>query len=173
MEITRPKPRSGVLTSTLSIPVSRVYLYLVAIMDWATRKVLSWRVSNTSCGLLCRMPCKRAIGKYGQAGRNDTDQEASFSQGPTNQRRLTAQAVRVSMDGAGATWTTSSSNDCGRSAQYEAVYLQETIADGFGLPQRVIDELDETSTSRRPHSALGKATRRRSYGNENGHKKAA
>ena len=62
MEITRP---NQVWCSDITfIPVSRGYLYLVAIMDWATRKVLSWRVSNTMHADFCVDALKEAIGNH-------------------------------------------------------------------------------------------------------------
>jgi|TARA_R110001606_G_scaffold251457_1_gene399447 putative transposase len=56
--------RSSIDFSSVSLPVSRGYLYLVAIMDWATRKVLSWRVSNTMHADFCVDALKEAIGNH-------------------------------------------------------------------------------------------------------------
>jgi putative transposase len=56
------------------IPVKRGLLYLVAIMDWATRKVLSWRLSNTLDASLCVEALEGAIAKYGKPERMNTDQ---------------------------------------------------------------------------------------------------
>jgi len=63
MQITRP---NQVWCSDISyIPVKRGFLYLVAIMDWATRKVLSWRLSNTMDASFCKEALDEAIAKYG------------------------------------------------------------------------------------------------------------
>ncbi|MBU2607670.1 MAG: DDE-type integrase/transposase/recombinase [Alphaproteobacteria bacterium] len=55
------------------IPVGRGYLYLVAIMDWAARTVLSWRVANTMHGDFCVDALNEAIGKYGPRKTMNTD----------------------------------------------------------------------------------------------------
>jgi putative transposase len=63
MQITRP---NQVWCADISyIPVKRGFLYLVAIMDWATRKVLSWRLSNTMDASFCKKALDVAITKYG------------------------------------------------------------------------------------------------------------
>jgi len=71
LEITRP---NQVWCADITfIPVSRGYLYLVAIMDWATRKVLSWRVSNTMHADFCVEALEEAIEKYGPPEIMNTD----------------------------------------------------------------------------------------------------
>jgi transposase InsO family protein len=98
MEITRP---NQVWCSDITfIPVSRGYLYLVAIMDWATRKVLSWRISNTMHADFCVDALKEAIEKYGPPEITNTDQGSQFT-GSDWITTLTDARVRVSMDGRG------------------------------------------------------------------------
>ena len=124
MEITRP---NQVWCSDITfIPVSRGYLYLVAIMDWATRKVLSWRVSNTMHAHFCVEALKEAIEIYGPPEIMNTDQGRQFT-GSDWITTLTDAKVRISMDGRGRVrraidtqsiaepshWTISSSNACG------------------------------------------------------------
>ena len=65
--------RSSIDFFSVSLPVSRGYLYLVAIMDWATRKVLSWRVSNTMHADFCVDALNEAIEKYGPPEIMNTD----------------------------------------------------------------------------------------------------
>ena len=94
------------------VPVKNGFLYLVAIMDWATRKVLSWRLSNTMHADFCVGALNEAIAKHGPPEIMNTDQGSQFT-GSAWITTLTAAGVRISMDGRGRFWTTSSSNDFG------------------------------------------------------------
>jgi len=168
MGITRP---NQVWCSDITfIPVSRGYLYLVAIMDWATRKVLSWRVSNTMHADFCVDTLNEAIGKHGPPEIMNTDQGSQFT-GSDWITTLTRAGVRVSMDGRGRYLDNIFIERLWRSLKYEAVYLQD-IADGFAA-QRVIDEWMHFYNRDRPHTALGKATPDEAYGETNELKKAA
>jgi putative transposase len=168
MAITRP---NQVWCSDITfIPVSRGYLYLVAIMDWATRKVLSWRVSNTMHADFCVEALAEAIGKYGPPEIMNTDQGSQFT-GSDWITTLTDAGVRVSMDGRGRYLDNIFIERLWRSLKYEAVYLQD-IADGFAA-QRVVDDWINFYNLERPHSALGKATPNEAYGTGNELKKAA
>jgi putative transposase len=72
LAITRP---NQVWCSDITyIPVKRGFLYLVAIMDWATRKVLTWRLSNTLDASFCVEALEEAIAKYGKPEIMNTDQ---------------------------------------------------------------------------------------------------
>ena len=168
MEITRP---NQVWCSDITfIPVSRGYLYLVAIMDWATRKVLSWRLSNTMHADFCVDALKEAIEIYGPPEIMNTDQGSQFT-GSDWITTLTDAKVRISMDGRGRYLDNIFIERLWRSLKYEAVYLQD-IADGFAA-QRVIDDWMNFYNRQRPHSALGKRTPNEAYGNETELRKAA
>lgn len=82
------------------IPVRKGFLYLVAIMDWATRKVLSWRPSNTLHADFCVEATNSAIAKYGVPEIMNTDQGSQFT-GREWTGRLRAAHVKISMDGRG------------------------------------------------------------------------
>ena len=81
------------------IPVSQGYLYLVAVMDWASRHVLSWRLSNTMDSQLCIEALEAALG-YGTPQIFNTDQGAQFTSEAFTERVL-ACGARCSMDGRG------------------------------------------------------------------------
>ena len=82
------------------IPMSRGFMYLVAVMDWYSRKVLSWRVSNTLDSEFCIDAVSEAIGRYGIPEIFNTDQGAQFtSRGFTG--LLESQGIQISMDGRG------------------------------------------------------------------------
>jgi len=163
------------------IPVKRGFLYLVAIMDWATRKVLSWRLSNTMDASFCKEALDEAIAKYGPPEIMNTDQGSQFT-GAAWITTLTEAGVRISMplgdfvnhlpviDGRGRyldnifigryldnifierLW---------RSLKQEAVYLHE-LTDGF-VAERVIREWITFYNTDRPHTALEKRTPDEAY----------
>jgi len=133
------------------IPVRRGFLYLVAIMDWATRKVLAWRLSNTMHAGFCVEALDEAIAKYGAPEIVNTDQGSQFT-GADWITMLTEADVRISMDGRGRYLDNIFIERLWRSLKQEAVYLTE-LQDGFQA-QRVIKEWIGFYNTERPHSAL-------------------
>lgn len=142
------------------VPVSRGYLYLVAIMDWATRKVLSWRLSNTMHADFCVEALNEAIRRHGPPEVMNTDQGSQFT-GSAWTTTLTEAGVRISMDGRGRCMDNIFIERLWRSMKYEAVYLQD-IADGFEAA-RVVDGWIDFYNRQRPHSALGLRTPDEAY----------
>lgn len=145
------------------IPVSRGFLYLVAVMDWATRYVLAWRLSNTmDCGF-----CVEALEAALRAGTPEifnTDQGAQFTSGAFT-GRIEASGARCSMDGRGRWLDNVFIERLWRSLKYEAVYLHE-LGDGFAA-ERVIADWMAFYNGQRPHSALGGRTPSEAYTREN------
>ena len=98
------------------LPMRRGFLYLVAIMDWHTRKVLAWRNSNTLEAEFCVDALNEAIHKFGPPEIMNTDQGSQFTSFAWTDR-LRRSAVRISPSHAwtarAASSTTSLSNDCG------------------------------------------------------------
>jgi len=82
------------------IPVKNGLLYLVAIMDWATRKVLSWRLSNTLDASFCVEALEEAIAKYGKPEIMNTDQGSQYT-GAGWITTLTKAEIKISIDGRG------------------------------------------------------------------------
>jgi putative transposase len=93
------------------IPMQRGFLYLVAVMDWATRKVLSWRVSNTMDADFCIEALEEALARFGRPEIFNTDQGSQFTS-PRFTGVLRAAGVRISMDGDDG-WIMCSSSGCG------------------------------------------------------------
>ena len=91
----------------------RGFLYLVAVMDWATRRVLSWRLSNTMDVDFCIAALEEALARFGRPEIFNSDQGGQFTS-PRFTEVLTAADVRISMDGRGR-WMDCecSSNGCG------------------------------------------------------------
>ncbi|WP_298967207.1 DDE-type integrase/transposase/recombinase, partial [uncultured Roseibium sp.] len=120
MTINRP---SQVWCSDITfIPVKHGFLYLVAIMDWATRKVLSWRLSNTMHADFCIEALKEAIDRFGPPEIMNTDQGSQFT-GSAWITKLTEAGVRISMDGRGRCMVNIFIERLWRSWKQEAVYL--------------------------------------------------
>ncbi|PHQ99691.1 MAG: hypothetical protein COB39_02440 [Marinosulfonomonas sp.] len=78
-DITYIPPLSAIVPIACRAMVQRGFLYLVAIMDWATRKVLAWRLSNTLDASFCVEALKEAITKYGKPEIMNTDQGGQFT----------------------------------------------------------------------------------------------
>lgn len=110
--------------------------YLVAIMEWATRKVLSWRMSNTMHAGFCVEALREAIDKFGPPEIMNTDQGLPFT-GSAWITTLTEAGLRISMGGRGRCMDTIFIERLWRSRKPEAVCLEENAA-GFRA-RRVID----------------------------------
>lgn len=87
-------------TDITYIPMASGYMYLVAIMDWHSRKVLSWRISNTLGTAFCIEALEEALGRYGAPEIFNTDQGAQFTS-KTFTKVLEDNHVAISMDGRG------------------------------------------------------------------------
>ena len=145
------------------IPVQRGFLYLVAIMDWATRHVLSWRLSNTMDARFCLEALNEALARYGRPEIFNTDQGSQFT-GFDFTGVLSDAGIRISMDGRGRCMDNIFIERLWRSLKYEAVYLHE-LSDGFKA-ERVIGDWIDFYNTKRPHSALGGRTPAEAYGVE-------
>lgn len=134
------------------LPMRRGFLYLVAIMDWHTRKVLSWRISNTLEAEFCVEALNEAIHKFGAPEIVNTDQGSQFTSFAWTDR-LRRSGVRISMDGKGRFLDNIFVERLWRSMKYECVYLHawETGSEA----KTGIRKWMEFYNRKRPHSALG------------------
>ena len=110
--------------------MAKGFVYVVAIMDWYSRKVLAWRVSNTLDADFCVDALEEAISRYGAPDIFNTDQGAQFtSEAFTGV--LKAAGIRISMDGKGRWVDNVFVERLWRSLKYEEVYLKayETVAE--------------------------------------------
>jgi putative transposase len=137
------------------IPMRRGFLYLVAIMDWASRKVLAWRVSNTINTEFCIEALEDALGKYGAPEIFNSDQGSQFTS-PRFTQVLKVANVKISMDGKGRWMDNVFIERLWRSLKYECVYLHafETTTEA----RKGIGEWIDFYGSQRPHSALAGLT---------------
>ena len=143
------------------IPVQRGFLYLVAIMDWATRHVLAWRLSNTMDAGFCVEALAEALSRYGKPEIFNTDQGSQFTSFDFT-GVLKSADVAISMDGRGRCMDNIFIERLWRSLKYEAIYLFE-LTDGFKA-ERVIGEWIGFYNTERPHSSLGDQTPAEAYG---------
>ena len=142
------------------IPVQRGFLYLVAIMDWTTRHVLAWRLSNTMDASFCVEALEEALDRYGSPDIFNTDQGSQFTSfGFTGV--LNDAGIAISMDGRGRCMDNIFIERLWRSLKYEAIYLHE-LTDGF-VAMRVIAEWIGFYNTERPHSSLGGDTPAEAY----------
>ena len=137
------------------IPVQRGFLYLVAIMDWATRHVLAWRLSNTMDASFCIEALNEALSKHGKPEIFNTDQGSQFTSFEFT-GVLKDAGITISMDGRGRCMDNIFIERLWRSLKYEAVYLHE-MSDGF-IAGRVIGDWIDFYNRERPHSSFGGQT---------------
>ena len=133
------------------IPMARGFVYLVAVLDWYSRKVLSWRVSITMDVHFCLEALEEAINVHGVPEIVNTDQGSQFtSQAFTG--LLKNHGIRISMDGKGAWRDNVFIERLWRSVKYEEVYLHayDTVSDSRAGIGRYFNLYNR----RRPHSSL-------------------
>jgi putative transposase len=104
------------------IPMERGFVYLFAVMDWATRRVLAWRISNSLTADFCIEAVEEAIARYGKPGIFNTDQGSQFT-GTAFTGMLTRHRIQISMDGRGCWRDNVFVERLWRSVKYEEVYL--------------------------------------------------
>ena len=142
------------------IPMRRGFLYLVAVMDWWSRKVLSWRLSNTLEPEFCVAALEEALGRHGRPEIFNTDQGSQFTSLAFTQVLKDA-GIRISMDGKGRWMDNVMIERLWRSLKYECVYLQ---AFETGTEARVgVGSWIDYYNTRRPHSALDGQTPEETY----------
>ncbi|MHB8223898.1 MAG: IS3 family transposase, partial [Desulfurivibrionaceae bacterium] len=121
--MTIDQPNQVWATDITYIPMHKGFMYLIAIMDWATRKVLSWRVSNTLDTRFCVDALKEAIRKYGTPEIFNTDQGCQFTSKAFTSA-LKSAGVKISMDGKGRFKDNIFIERLWRSLKYERIYLK-------------------------------------------------
>ena len=112
------------------LPMARGFCYLVAIMDWASRKVLAWRLSNTLDASFCVEALQEALARYGTPEIFNTDQGSQFTSDDFTEI-LQERGVSISMDGKGRWMDNVFIERLWWSVKYQDVYLKayESIAE--------------------------------------------
>jgi len=120
--MTIDRPNQVWATDITYIPMARGFMYLIAIMDWATRRVLSWRLSNTLDTRFCVEALKEALFKYGAPEIFNTDQGCQFTSEAFTSV-LKTWNIRISMDGKGRFRDNIFVERLWRTLKYERIYL--------------------------------------------------
>lgn len=134
-----------------SLPMRHGFLYLVVVLDWATRRVLAWRLSNTMTVDFCLDALEAAIREYGCPGILNTDQGSQF----TSTAFVTGvqqHRIQLSMDGQGAWRDNLFVERLWKSVKYEEIYLH--AYDSVPEAQRSLARYFTFYNAGRPHSAL-------------------
>lgn len=142
------------------IPMARGFVYLAAVLDWATRRVLSWRLSITMEASFCVEALEEALAKYGKPEIFNTDQGSQFT-GAAFTGVLTGNDIAISMDGKGAWRDNVFVERLWRSIKYEEVYLR--AYDSVGEARQSIGRYLDFYNGRRPHSSLDGMTPDQAY----------
>jgi putative transposase len=137
------------------VPIGRGFLYLVAIIDWASRAVLAWRLSNTMDVAFCRAALEEALARFGKPEIFNPDQGSQFTSGEFT-GMLAAAGIRISMDGRGRWIDNVFIERLWRSLKYEDIYLKG-YADGREAKAGIGAWL-AFYNHRRPHQALANRT---------------
>jgi len=142
------------------IPMARGFVYLAAVVDWASRRVLSHRVSITMEADFCVEALEEAIAKYGKPEIFNTDQGSQFT-GEAFTGVLISNGVAISMDGKGSWRDNVFVERLWRSVKYEEVYLRayDSVFEARASLGRYLDFYNR----RRPHSSLDARTPDEAY----------
>ena len=143
--------------------MARGFLYLVAVMDWYSRKVLAWQVSNTLDDAFCVDALQRAIARYGRPEILNTDQGSQFT-GRAFTGVLEDHAITISMDGRGRWMDNVFIERLWRSVKYEEVYLK--AYDSGRDAKAGLADYFAFYNAKRHHQGLDRATPDQVYFNE-------
>jgi putative transposase len=160
MEITRP---NQVWAMDISyIPMARGFVYLAVVLDWFSRRVLSWRLSITMEAAFCVETLEDALARHGKPDIVNTDQGSQFT-GSAFTGALASHDITISMDGKGAWRDNVFVERLWRSVKYEEVYLRayDSVSEARASIGRYLDFYN----GRRPHSSLDGATPDHAYFN--------
>ena len=142
------------------IPMAKGFLYLVVIMDWVSRAVLAWRLSNTLGADFCVEALEDALVRYGRPEIFNTDQGSQFTSAAFT-GLLLENAIAISMDGRGAWRDNVFVERLWRSVKYEEVYLH--AYDSVGQARASLGRYLDFYNCKRPHSRLAARTPDRAY----------
>jgi putative transposase len=142
------------------IPMARGFVYLTAVVDWFSRRVLAWRVSITMEVEFCLEAVEEALAKHGRPEIFNTDQGSQFTSVDFT-GLLLDNAIAISMDGRGAWRDNVFVERLWRSVKYEEVYLR--AYDSVGEARTSIGRYLDFYNRRRPHSSLDARTPDRAY----------
>jgi putative transposase len=138
-------------TDITYIPMRRGFVYLIAVIDWHSRRVLSWRLSNTMSTDFCLDAVREAIARYGTPEIFNTDQGSQFTSGEFT-GLLQQHGIRISMDGKGCWRDNVFVERLWKSVKYEEVYLK--AYDSVSAAKTNLGAYLNFYNTRRPHQSL-------------------
>ena len=142
------------------IPMARGFVYLAAVIDWHSRRVLAWRLSITMEASFCVETLEDALARHGTPETFNTDQGSQFT-GEAFTGVLIKKGIAISMDGKGAWRDNVFVERLWRSVKYEEVYLR--AYDGVSEARSSIGRYLDFYNRRRPHSSLDGTTPDQAY----------
>ncbi len=149
--LTIDRPNQVWATDITYLPMQKGFLYLVAILDWATRRVLAWRLSNTLTTDFCVAALQEAIARYGTPEIFNTDQGSQFTSEEFT-GVLKTHAIRISMDGRGRCHDNIFVERLWWTVKHEWVYLRPAAN---GIEQkRSLTACFDWYNRQRPHQSL-------------------
>ena len=158
MEITRPNQVWAM--DITYIPMARGFVYLAVVLDWFSRRVLSWRLSITMEEAFCVETLEDALARHGKPEIFNTDQGSQFT-GAAFTGVLIKKGIAISMDGKGAWRDNVFVERLWRSVKYEEVYLK--AYDNVSVARASIGRYLGFYNGRRPHSSLDGTTPDQAY----------
>jgi putative transposase len=158
--LTIDRPNHVWATDITYIPMARGFIYLAAVMDWFTRRILAWQLSNTMEATFCIDAVEQAIAQYGCPQIFNTDQGSQFTSAEFI-KVLTDNDISISMDGKGAWRDNIFVERFWRTVKYEEVYLR--AYDGVSEARQSIGRYIAFYNTRRPHVALDGRTPDQAY----------
>jgi putative transposase len=150
-ELKIDRPNQVWATDITYIPMRRGFVYLVAVVDWHSRRVLSWRLSNTMTTDFCLDAVREAIARYGAPEIFNTDQGSQFTSAEFT-GLLKEHGIRISMDGKGCWRDNVFVERLWKSVKYEEVYLK--AYDSVPAAKSSLGAYLNFYNTRRPHQSL-------------------
>ena len=154
------RPNQVWATDITYIPMARGFVYLAAVVDWFSRRVLAWRLSITMEAAFCIEALEEALAKHGRPGIFNTDQGSQFTSADFT-GVLIDNKIAISMDGKGAWRDNVFVERNWKSVKYEEVYLRAygSVSEARASLGRYLDFYN----GRRPHSSLDRRTPDEAY----------
>lgn len=149
------RPNQVWATDLTYIPMARGFCYLIAVIDWFTRKVLSWKLSITMDAASCIEVLEDALSRYGKPEIFNSDQGSQFTSHDFT-KVLLDHKIQISMDGKGAWRDNVFIERLWRSVKYEEVYLK--AYDSVAKARASIGKYMDFYNQKRPHSSLDDKT---------------
>jgi putative transposase len=160
--LTIDRPNQAWAMDITYLPMARGFVYLAVVLDWATRRILAWRLSNTLTADFCVEALEEAITRYGIPEIMNTDQGSQFT-GTEFIATLERHHIAISMDGKGCWRDNVFVERLWKTIKYEEIYLH--AYDTVSAAKQSLSRYVAFYNGRRPHAALDRRTPDNAYFN--------